>query len=163
MVQRKLSRFRQERSPESNEDFYKYVAFAYSSMPTIPTVKAITPGEWRKISRLLQTAPMNEADLRKLLLILIPIINNSIVVTSKVLHFINPDNFPILDSRVIRTWNSIFKGDKSLRIKSVLHRLDTNQLADDYVNYWKLMHKWKFCCGGKASLRELESALFNLQ
>lgn len=154
--------FINEGSPESREDFYKYVAFAYSWMPTIPSVRAITPGEWKKISRLLKTAPMNEPDLKKLLLILVPIINNSLVGTSKVLHFINPDQFPILDSRVIRTWNDLFKDNRSLRIKSVLQRLTIEGRADVYLKYRQYLKDWKEKCGKNVSLRHIEKALFGL-
>gem|GEM_PF-6683015 len=91
---------------------------------------------------------------------LVPNINNSIVGTSKVLHFIAPDYVPILDSKVLINWNSFFKNTETPTFTKILSA--SNQIRI-YLEYWKLMDEWKNNCkkeGIDVSLRELEKGLF---
>ena len=82
----------------SMNDFWKKVAFAYSWMPTIPNID-IQKSElnddlefWKMLNRLENGLKI---DRKSFLVKLVPNINNSIVGTSKVLHFIAPDYVPI--------------------------------------------------------------------
>ena len=103
---------------DSIDDFWKVVAFAYSWMPTIPTIyyKKIKGKEDRLFSEL-RKLKQGKGDIPWLFNTLTPIINNSVVGTSKVLHFIAPDSVPIYDSRVISAWSKLFKSDKKLRLQ----------------------------------------------
>jgi hypothetical protein len=92
----------------SMDDFWLKVAFAYSWMPTIPNIdiqKSKLNDDLEFWKTLMYLKNGMEINRRKLLEKLVPNINNSIVGTSKVLHFIAPDYVPILDSKVLTNWN----------------------------------------------------------
>jgi hypothetical protein len=146
--------------PESVREFHKIIAYAYSWMPTIPNVRKISYAEWSRIKGLLHANQDNEAEVRRLLQLLIPIINNSLVGTSKVLHFINPVVFPILDTRVLKTWNRLFKSRKALQLRKSLLNNHRDRLIDGYMNYIKLVHQWKDACRRKISIRKIEELLY---
>lgn len=59
-----------------------------------------------------------------------PIVNNSWVGTSKVLHFINPSHFPIWDSRI--TQSLCEKDDKTINANN----------KSRYLKYCELVHEW---------------------
>lgn len=145
-------------APESISDFYKLIAYAYSWMPTIPSVKRISPAKWRRITEFLPHAEVNQNDLQKLLYLLVPIINNSIVGTSKVLHFINPESFPILDSRIYKNWNRIFKSE--YKLPAFIGRPTAVQI-NAYITYHGHLKSWKHSCGNRISLRKLELVLYS--
>ncbi len=153
--------FADGKAPQTKNEFYKVIAYAYSWMPTIPNVKEIDNNQWREIKRLLPTIAKNQEAVEKLLLILIPIINNSLVGTSKVLHFISPESVPIIDSRVLATWNRIFKQNKELTLKKTL-LLDTNKTRQikNYMMYREMLIEWKSQCGKPMTLRKLEELLY---
>lgn len=94
---------------ESINDFWKIVAYTYSWMPTIPDVKA---HEIKNASRLLVNLKAlkkgDDSQLKELFEELIPVINNSLVGTSKVLHFIAPNSVRIIDRNVLRGWDLFF-------------------------------------------------------
>ncbi len=84
-----------------DEDLYVVLANAiYGWMPTI--LKSMGPkasiDDVRKISG-------GQAALKFIEALQIPLLNNSWVGTSKFLHFINPETFPIWDSRVAKRLN----------------------------------------------------------
>ena len=90
---------------DSKEDIIRLIAFAYSWMPTIPEIKS-DKVEWPRIIRMLKKLRSGDkCQLRELMAELTPVINNSIVGTSKVLHFVAPKHVPIIDSNVVRAWN----------------------------------------------------------
>lgn len=147
-------------------DFWKIVAFAYSWMPTIPNIN-IQQSKlnddlefWKNLNRLRNGSEMDrKAFLEKL----VPNINNSVVGTSKVLHFIAPDYVPILDSKVLSNWNWFFKNTETPTFSKTLSA--SNQIRI-YLQYWKLMEEWKNNCkkaGKDVSLRALEKSLFTLK
>lgn len=153
--------FSNDRFPQTKEEFYKVIAFAYSWMPTIPNVKVIDSKQWREIKRLLPTIAKNPGALEKLLSILIPIINNSLVGTSKVLHFISPKHVPIIDSRVLATWNRIFKQNKELTLKkTLLLDSDKTRQIKNYLKYRDMLITWQSKCGRNILLRDLEKLLY---
>ncbi|TVZ13952.1 hypothetical protein [Maribacter sp. MAR_2009_72] len=105
---------------ESIDDFWKIVAFAYSWMPTIPTIHyEKLKGKENLLFLELKKLQQNKGDIDWLFKALTPVINNSVVGTSKTLHFIAPDVIPIYDSRVITAWSRIFKTNRSLRLQYI--------------------------------------------
>ncbi len=93
----------------TEKDLFKAIAFAYSWMPTIPKLNVSNDINWNEILAMVQRfqARHDLEGREELLEVLVPIINQSVVGTSKVLHFIAPDKAPIIDSRVIVTWNKV--------------------------------------------------------
>lgn len=92
---------------ESEDDFVKLVAFAYSWMPTIPEWKQDL--DWEKCNKALNKLKRGESGaLKEMLQLIVPSINNSIVGASKVLHFACPDHAPIIDSNVVIGWRALF-------------------------------------------------------
>lgn len=105
----------------------------------------------------------SEIDRKAFLEKLVPNINNSVVGTSKVLHFIAPDYVPILDSKVLSNWNWFFKETQTPTFSKTLSASNQNRI---YFQYWKLMEVWKNNCkkvGKDVSLRALEKGLFTLK
>ena len=147
-------------------DFWKIVSFAYSWMPTIPNIN-IQQSKlnddlefWEMLNHLRNG---QEMDRKALLEKLVPNINNSVVGTSKVLHFIAPDYVPIFDSKVLSNWNWFFKNTETPTFSKTLSA--SNQIRI-YFQYWKLMEVWKNNCkkvGKDVSLRALEKGLFTLK
>lgn len=153
--------FIKRRFPKSVEEFYEVIAFAYSWMPTIPNVKTISRHEWTEIHNLLTQLNKKPDALEELLITLIPIINNSIVGTSKVLHFISPEHVPIIDSRVLKTWNAIFKGNPDIAIKkTMLADSNIKRQVKNYLKYQEHLIKWKKACGRNVTMRGIESLLY---
>lgn len=153
--------FAKGKNPKSQEELYQIIAYAYSWMPTIPNVKPITNKEWLTISSLLKRIDTKSSALEQLLFILIPIINNSLVGTSKVLHFISPARVPIIDSRVRKTWNRIFVKRKDLKLKTLqVTKANLQSVIDNYLSYCSNIAKWQKACGKGVSIREIESILY---
>ena len=126
----------------TQEQIILVMSVAYSWMPTILRVKT------RYNSRKMKQASDIITGLKKIksqkqlsqieglesnLVHLKEIINNSMVGASKVLHLFS-DNAPIIDSRVIRSWNKFFKGDRGKKISSSVK---------GYIKYWKMLFEWR--------------------
>lgn len=143
----------------SIKDFWKVVAFAYSWMPTIPTIYYDKiEGKEEKLFNELKNLQKCIGDNRWLFTTLVPVINNSVVGTSKALHFIAPYEIPIYDSRVIRAWSKLFKKDKSLRLQ-----YKTGGEVGKVLFYIKKMHEWLDICKSSdesITLRDLELILY---
>ncbi|HFA47818.1 MAG TPA: hypothetical protein ENJ95_02225 [Bacteroidetes bacterium] len=84
----------------SKEDVLVGYGFTYSWMPTIP--KNIDKSLLGSSASILNQAKVNGDLSANQLEELKKTFNNSIVGVSKLLHFINPENFPIWDSNVAR-------------------------------------------------------------
>ena len=78
-------------------------------------------------------------------------LDNSVVAVSKMLHFLSPNYFSIIDSKVIASWNKLFPQHKLPK------KIDINR----YMTYAQLMRDWSAKSG--IELRELEKALFKYQ
>jgi hypothetical protein len=156
---------------KSEEDFVKIVAFAYSWMPTVP--EWYDSFDWIYCAPLIESLREGDLSVRKALLEhLVPVINNSIVGVSKVLHFISPYNTPIIDSNVIAAWRKLFFPHGLSRGSSQLARLpgDFGNYGKDarkrsrhiqlYVQYWDNMLTWSANCGDMAEMRDIESLLY---
>ncbi|TPG68655.1 hypothetical protein EEL31_09050 [Brevibacillus laterosporus] len=99
---------------------------------------------------------------KDILNILVPYINNSIVGTSKVLYYIAPKYVPIIDSRVIRSWQAFF-GDKSLsKIINNQYVKSQYEKYDAYIKYWDLLNNWIDNVHNSVTLREVETMLYGI-
>jgi hypothetical protein len=143
---------------ESIGDFWKMVAFSYSWMPTIPTIHyEKIQGKEPQLLEELKKLQQGNGNMDWLFNTLTPVINNSVVGTSKTLHFIAPDIIPIYDSRVIKAWNTLFKDDSELTLKS--KKGDINKV----LFFVEKMHEWKTTIAtenDKITLRDIELALY---
>jgi len=142
------------------EDLIKLIAYAYSWMPTIPTIKTdILDAKWPEIKvELLKLKNQKECDPKDLIDLLFPIVNNSIVGISKVLHFISPKKIPIIDSNVIRGWNKFFDGQ--YRISPHIYSNNQKKTIDEYMNYMENINTWAQNSQVK-DIRKIEVLLFN--
>lgn len=148
------------------EDFWRLVAYTYSWMPTIPEIKAhkIENSE-RLVSDLQQLRNGNSELLAGLFKQLIPIINNSLVGVSKVLHFVCPSQVPIIDRNVLIGWNyfffELYPQFSVTKLASYHTALNHNHIPM-YMKYRRELLQWWANCEGKVSLRDLEKRLFEL-
>lgn len=101
----------------------------YGWMPTIPTIKYT-----QESIKILNLVKNGEEITEKDYIQLVKSINNSIVGVSKLLHFINPSDYPIFDSRI----KNFFKTNK---IKKDFYKT-TYDKKEEISQY--LMYK-KFC------------------
>ncbi|MEQ9426100.1 MAG: hypothetical protein RJQ09_16870 [Cyclobacteriaceae bacterium] len=132
--------FKNDSDIKSIDDLIKVIAFTYSWMPTIPTIHFHQViNEHLLIKRINDLRDGKTANRELLLKELVPVINNSVVGTSKLLHFIAPDYVPIIDSRVRTGWNVFFKTE----IKKQLSDLNGKNKIDAYLKYWIYVDKWR--------------------
>lgn len=115
--------------------------FVYGWMPTI--LRNFTLKSTKECQKILnqskrENTRLSIEDLEKLL----PIINNSAVGLSKLLHFINPEVYPIWDSRVCR---QLLKRKKA-------HSYQVNNIKN-YCTYIELLNSFRNESGFK-SIRE---------
>lgn len=85
----------------SEDDFIVSAYFSYGWMPTIPNIS----GDFKKLAEICSKCiPSNEPkEIKECeMQLLVSAMNNSLVGTSKLLHFINPQKYAIWDSRVYR-------------------------------------------------------------
>lgn len=151
---------------ENINDFWKIVAYAYSWMPTIPSINSnlvIEPDIL--IRKLNELKTGNLSELPTLLKLLIPVINNSLTGTSKVLHFIAPDFIPIIDSNVLRGYEIFFF---KLNMEYDVPKLPSyktslnNTHIGKYLTYVDLLKKWVAECDNNITIRDIEFELFQL-
>lgn len=90
--------FFKNKSEITEHDFYISTGFVYSWMPRMLKTVASSPERLAYLNIVLNGGDLDYNQLQKLS----EGINNSIVGTSKLLHFISPDRYPIWDSRVYR-------------------------------------------------------------
>lgn len=119
------------------------IAFAhmvYGWMPTILNeangeIGAWTKDDWEKIKVCLEKAKSGEIlginELKNVMVLT----NNSIVGTSKLLHFINPHVYPIYDSRVFHAIRKLTGDKKATENSSTVN--DENK----YIAYLKWVHR----------------------
>ncbi|MGF2411275.1 MAG: hypothetical protein ACQUYJ_03065 [Ferruginibacter sp.] len=153
-----------KRKEISVSDFLFATAVSYSWMPTmldvyvdkIPDInKAVF--ELKALGRLNTFKKLNDCiDSIDKIEALSRIINNSVVGASKVMHLFHPDHIPIIDSRVIKSWNQFFSDDKNFKI--------TNS-SKGYLKYWKCLLVWKENLNKngnkKYSVRSIEKIFFD--
>lgn len=114
----------------------------YAWMPTILTYKLSKKKdllEFLKEAKDADKKYISNSDLYPNLALLKSTINNSIVGSSKLLHFINPDVFPIWDSRIAKEVAGIKQANN---IKHFLNYLTATHevLEENNSNFFKLYH-----------------------
>ncbi|WP_121354854.1 hypothetical protein [Flavisolibacter nicotianae] len=150
---------------ETMNDFWRIVAYTYSWMPTIPDVKAHLIGDPDALLKKLQALRGgDDTQLEGLFLELIPVINNSLVGVTKVLHFIAPMTVPIIDRHVLRGWDLFFHDHPEYGApKLPSHRVALNKThIAKYLTYRETLLRWVAGGTGQFTMRNLELAFFNL-
>ena len=149
------------------DDILIKIGLAYSWMPTIPRIGELNDNQKETLLKAMQNLQqIKETELKDLLHLLIPLCNNSIAGSSKVLHFTNPKKMPILDSNVRKGWNKFFK--KEIEANSIpkiphLNPKSTARKAAVYMDYQENMLHWIESMNNKEiTLRDLEYRLFLL-
>lgn len=155
---------------KTEKDLTILVALAYSWMPTIPKMNSGL--NWQDCEKALSNLKeKEECALKEIMELLVPIINNSIVGTSKALHFVYPTQVPIIDSNVVAAWRSLFF-DNNLRSKNESRIVPLPQAFGSYgnrdnerkkhialyVNYSENLNKWSKEAG--VPISNIEEKLF---
>ncbi len=98
-----------------DHNFIIGASFSYSWMPTI--LKNLNPSEISECVKILNRVKKGAKIELKDIETLQKCINNSVIGASKLLHFVNPEIYPILDSRVFSYMFSYIKEKKPTEIK----------------------------------------------
>lgn len=111
----------------NRHNFIIGINFSYGWMPTIFNIKN---DNFDKCIDILNECRSNVYDITKdNLSSLKSLINNSVVGTTKLLHFINPEKYPIIDSRVCK----FLTGRKSINITEDLY-LEYLDICKNIIN-----------------------------
>jgi hypothetical protein len=133
----------------SEVDLKLAISIAYSWMPRIPNIVVENWGELTKdINNLGSQYSIDERVFVSTLKKCVKQIDNSVIGFSKVLHFLFPDKYAILDNRVKLSWNKLFPNNK----------LSYKLSVDDFIKYQKNINLWSK--NTSVQLRDLESLLF---
>jgi len=127
------------------------MSVAYSWMPTMLDVYAINETEFLPLLKIIkglgkietvQDFEKKHKKIQEWLLLLTPIINNSIVGTSKVLHIFYPKTIPIIDSNVLKGWNKslmkFYKKYPELRLPTSVPSTNERRVKV-FMKYWRLL------------------------
>lgn len=165
------------------DDLVRLVAFAYSWMPTIPKWPEPSESLDKKLNKLVQEiiamekviqadSQPDKEQIIEIMRCLVPIANNSITGASKVLYFVFPDTFPILDSNIIKGWRKLFqdKGTYDFVSSSGVVKLPSklggaksmNTHIAYYADYVINMHTWKNNLNTNISIRNIEKTIYLL-
>ena len=151
--------FFKDKSQITENDFIVSAYFSYGWMPTILNLNFQEKKEIEEIVLLLNAVrsgySLDRTELHKIK----NLINNSIVGTSKLLHFINPSKYLIWDSRVanyfgIKLPNNV---DLYLQYLSFCHKLDSSFVKEIHSNVALQIN----CMKDVTELRALEFVFFN--
>ncbi len=135
------------------DDIVLAASFAFSWLARIPSLPKKTNslddlvGIIHRFNQIDQGVYDTEMD-EKIIKELVSTYDNSVVAVSKMIHFLSPNYFPIIDSKVIESWNKLFP----------VYKLPKKIDIDRYLIYAKYMRDWSLKSG--VSLRELEKAIF---
>tara|TARA_B100000963_G_C22441075_1_gene586591 strand:- start:119 stop:712 length:594 start_codon:yes stop_codon:yes gene_type:complete len=137
------------------DDFLIASSFAFSWLARIPRVYENDNFRFPNISvyhseyfNKIDKREFNENNDFKIFTEFVEILDNSVVAVSKMFHFLSPNYFPIIDSKVVSSWNLWFPE----------HSLPKKISTKKYLFYAKLMRNWS--SKTDLSLRSLEKALF---
>lgn len=132
--------------------------FVYGWMPTILKLKQ---KDLEEVLLILNKAKTDKILIQPELEKLKYCINNSLVGTSKLLHFINPEIYPIWDSKIFKYWSGnkttygIQKPEKYLEYRNQI--IETSQHKD----FLKIQERIeKLLCYKVSSIRALELLIF---
>jgi len=154
-------------------DLIKLVAFAYSWMPTIPTICRKIKN-WEPFELEVKKLRSNDLEVRKSLISkLMPAANNSIVGASKILYFLSPSNAPVIDRNVVIAWRKLLYNNNIRNIEkkstiapipanfgSISKKLSKKRHIDLYIAYWDNLINWANNCGNNVSMRDIEKRLY---
>ncbi|MGV4414290.1 hypothetical protein [Chryseobacterium sp. T1] len=117
------------------------ISFTYSWMPTI--LKSIKLEESEKVLSILNNVKNGKEIKADQLAILKSTFNNSLVGTSKLLHFINPEQYAIWDSRVFRFLNNEephkYKLEKPNAYIEYIKLIESLKSEKTFETFFKLM------------------------
>lgn len=108
------------------------INFTYGWMPTILNFRS---DKFDEALVILNKAKEEDKISSEELILLKKLFNNSLVGTSKLLHFINPNKFSILDSRVYRYWTGMEPYD--YRVEKSETYFEYLKLCEDLVKHDK--------------------------
>lgn len=157
--------------PNTENDLYIAMCIAYSWMPTMLDIYMEGEKSLREYVAVVQnfskirsvkTLTQHEDTIRKDLVTLAKLVNNSMVGSSKMLHLFYPKHIPIMDSRVLNGWYQFFHKNyvtsQELKLPQFLPANIESQV-DVYFKYWMFLMKWKEQVEG-ATIREMEESLY---
>lgn len=156
-----LNHLKAQKGNLNSESIIVAICLIYSWMPRI-IHNVIIPND--EVTKLLNKAynstsedKLSEQEIEKIKYC----INNSMVGTSKILHFINPNVYPIWDSNIA----NIIKSENRKRKEEVLKYLDFQNICldvsdDDCTKSIKNFNSEKF--NGLSKLRKIDMALFSM-
>lgn len=137
--------------PDSVDNILIAMGVVYSWMPTMLNVYASDRRHLQKVLRAVKNLGKitsirhldnNTENITVWLSTIVPVINNSIVGTSKLLHIYFPRTIPIIDSNVLKGWNSQMKKNYSknrkLKLPSTIPGTTQRQVVL-FIKYWRLM------------------------
>ena len=117
------------------------ISFTYSWMPTI--LKSINLNKSEKVLEILNKVRNGGGIVETELVILKETFNNSLVGSSKLLHFINPTKYAIWDSRVFRFLNNEephkYKIEKPNAYLNYLKLLENIKNQKNFIKFYELM------------------------
>lgn len=157
--------------PGTADDLYIAMSIAYSWMPTMLEVRV---GKGKKLENYLPAVRyfsrsnrhdiFNEYDkAREHFTQITELVNNSVVGASKTLHLFYPAQVPIIDSNVVKGWNSFFKTDftnfPKLKLPGYFSSASKEKQIDAYFDYWNMLNEWMRNTGIK-NVREIEEAFY---
>ena len=93
---------------------------------------------------------IEEADESELLILLSKLTKNRLVGTSKIMMILNPEIYPIFDSRVIISWNNIFKE----KIRDISTKTSPDKAIKNYRIYKQKVAE--IASLNKVSIRQVE-------
>lgn len=147
------------------EDLIPLIAFAYSWMPTIPTIKfELLENDNNLLSELRSLQSGEGYNLYDILNKLVPAINNSLVGTTKALHFLAPEKIAIIDSRVVNAWKKYIDFD-DFKFPYSFTKNNIKESVNSYVQFNYIMNMWRDEINQyekNFTLRDLEFVLYKL-
>lgn len=139
------------------DDFVLAVSFAFSWLARIPKIHEstgmnypFTDAAFCSYFKEIDRGNTSVDEDRRIVSNLTEVLDHSVVATSKTLHFLAPEYFPMIDKKVTTNWNSLFPQYQMLK----------NPTIDSYLNYCQRMRTWSR--NTKTNLRKLEFCLFSL-
>lgn len=165
---------------ESKEDLIKLAGMAYAWMPRMIRMDFGAEYNWNELLiKIKEFKDGNNAVREEVVRELSNNIDNSIVAASKILHFINPEFAPIIDSRVAKGWNKFFANEiRKEKIKDLPEQWNfyskvqpqKNRQRDEkirqYIYYWDRLLEWKHSVNTnnpqKVTMRDLEFPFYCL-
>jgi hypothetical protein len=157
--------------PKDFDSVVMAMSIAYSWMPTMLDIYINDVKDKKRIVKAVQNLgsikSLSDFDTQKKntakwLTELVTIVNHSIVGVSKTLHIFFPKNIPIIDSRVLKTWNDLHKSkfnrDKTLKLPLNIP-LTTLSMVNTYLLYWRYLLCWGHN-SRVSDLRKIEETLY---